>query len=97
MQPVTVTTQSIAKPSGLTPGDYHVWIEKDASIIRDYTGPSQNPPASFSQDISNGAIIIRAQRLATSGDGIGPVVSRDYTVTDGEMVEVPLAILVGGA
>lgn len=95
MQQITLTTQSIPKPAGRAAGNWHIALKNAAGVVtHNYIGPL---PSTTFQDVPNGDYTINAARLDVFGDPFAPPVTRAFTVTDGELVDVPISILVGGA
>lgn len=95
MQPITLTTQQIAKPVGIIPQHWQIYLRNSTGVITHvYKG---SVPATTFTDVPNGAYTIAAARLDNADQVIGSEVTRDFTVTDGEMVDVPVSILVGGS
>lgn len=94
MQTITLTTQQIPKPAGRVAGNWRIGLKDTlGNLVRDYSGVV---PQVLFEDVANGQYVIFAQRLDTAGAVIDGI-ERPFTVTDGELVDVPLAILVGGA
>lgn len=89
MQQITLNTQSIALPQGKIAGNWRIGL---LGTSFDYRGP--DPFVTFS-DVAAGLYTIYAERLATDETRIGGQITREVEVT-GEMVDVPVAILVGG-
>lgn len=85
---VSITPQQIAKPAGVTPGDWELKVYKDGSQVHYYRGAS---PSTVFTDVAGGTYTIRASRLDTNGSLIGSFVDRTLEVA-GEMVDVPLSI-----
>jgi hypothetical protein len=95
MQTISFTTQAIPKPAGLVLGGWRIRMMRnsDNAVVLDHTGgPSVEPGL-----IANGSYTLSASRLDSEGNDVAPPATRQFTVTDGETMDVPLQILVGGA
>ena len=97
MQPISCTFQQIDKPAGVTAGSWKIALYNPVSgqPVPGFTYAGADPEITFT-DVPGGDYRIFFERLDTNSNLLGPRAQRDITV-EGEKVDVPLAILVGGA
>lgn len=94
MQQITLQTQSIPKPAGIVVGGWNISLRNaGGDVTHNYTGAL--PETTF-MEVATGLYTISAARVSGNGDPIAPPVTREFQV-DGDTVDVPVAILVGGA
>jgi hypothetical protein len=91
MQAITLNTTQIPKPAGVTPAGWFISLSGPVNL--EYSGAI--PQHTFA-DVPNGLYTITAYRQDLSDNAIGSAVTREFTVVDGEMVDVVVSILVGG-
>lgn len=91
---IALQLAQIPKPAGIVVGGFRIDMYQGGSHVRAYAGAA---PSTVFTDVPNGDYTITAERVDSNGGLIGTRVERAFTVTGGEMVDVPVGILVDGA
>lgn len=94
MQPITLQVAPAPLPNGAAPGQFHIWMAQGATVTHNYQG---DDAGTTFMGVPAGAYTIFAERLFAAGIPAAPPVSREYTVSEGDTIDVPVGILVGGA
>jgi Flp pilus assembly protein TadG len=87
----TITTQTLANTSGLTPGSYRVQVARDGTTFHTNTNSAPGP---FNFTASTpGSYVATVQRLSDGGENMGPSVASPPLVLSGPATfEAPLTV-----